>query len=129
MPRNRFVSAETARLDLSDGDWVEVKGRLGVAEEKKIQSAIFRGVQGIQGLGGPKKDVELRVDTSMAYMIKLKTYLVDWSFEDEKGKRVKVTEAAIEALDEDTADEIMKVLDAYLEAQKEERELPFTKKS
>lgn len=130
MSRNRFVTPETHRLDLSDGDWVEVKARLGTAEDQRLKSAIFRGVQtGTNQVkaGNVPSDLELRVDTSMAYMAKLFLYIQEWSFVDQKGKAVKVTRSAIENLDPDTSNEILEKLNEYLDEQEEARKDPFGK--
>lgn len=130
--KNRFVKPESHRLDLSDGDWVEVKKRLGILDDKRIESALVRSAQSARGLVGANvnaKDVEIRLDTSEAYMTKLKTYILDWSFEDERGKRVPVTESAIEALDPETAQEIVEELNKFLDEEaKRRKEDPFTRR-
>lgn len=130
--KNRFVKPESHRLTLSEGDWVEVKKRLGILDDKRIESALVRSAQSARGMIGPNvnaKDVEIRLDTSEAYMTKLKTYILDWSLEDEKGKRVPVTESAIEALDPDTAEEIVTALNEFLDEEaKKRKEDPFTRK-
>jgi len=131
MSRNRFVSPEVVRLELSDGDWIEVKKRLGIAAQKRIESAMIRGVQGsdIQRGANPR-DVELRLDTTAAYIAKLKAYLLDWSFKGADDKPVRVSDSAIENLDPDTADEIITVLNKFLDEEVERRkDNPFTKEN
>lgn len=133
MPRNRFVTPEVKRLDLSEGDWIEVKRRLNIAESKRIESSIFRGIQGNQeslskGAEVTASDVELKIDPTGAYMTKLQVYLVAWSFVDEQGKPVKLNNSSIENLDPDSADEILEVLNAFLDEEEKIHQSPFTKK-
>lgn len=133
MARNRFVGAGTHRLDLSDGDWVDIKARLGVFEQKQVESAVLRSyIQGGRPTPGAVVDtsrMELRIDATAAFTVKLETYIVDWSFTDERGKHIKVGTSAIHALDPDTAEEIMTKLNDYLDEQERERKDPFTQSS
>lgn len=123
MPRMRFVTPETQRLDLSDGDWIEVKKRLSISEQKRLESAIFAGIKGAADMTAETRaeDVEVMLDSAAAYMAKLELYLLDWSLCDGTGKHVKVTTGAIHALDPDTADEIMTALDGFLEEEDKRR--------
>jgi hypothetical protein len=107
MTRDRFVSANTVRLELSDGDWIEVKERLTYGERSKLSAASFRS--GHLGTDTVELDFE-------AYAVeKLATWLVDWSF-TRAGKSVPVSKAAIRALDPETADEIETALNVHIEA-------------
>ena len=108
--RNRFVSADTVRLDLSDGDWIEVKAQLTYAETVELQAA---------GVGDTLKDGDLKMDWVLYKMARINTWVIDWSFEDANEKRVPCTPQAVATLDPDTADEIDRALDAYLERQAE----------
>lgn len=108
MGKQRFVSAETVKLDLSEGDWVEVKGRLTYGERQRLAASSFRTGH----LGSDAVDLDFE-----AYALtKLETWLVDWSFTDAKGKHVSVSRAAIRNLDPETADEITEALNAHIEA-------------
>lgn len=110
--RNRFVTAEEpVRLPLSDGDWVEVKPRLSYGESQRLNSAVLRSVKGVSG------DNEVGIDYARFNILRLETWLVEWSFRDARDKPVAVTRAAIENLDPQTAEEIDQALAAHIEAQ------------
>jgi hypothetical protein len=110
MPRrNRFVQPNTVRLDLSDGDWVETKERLTYAESQKLYSAFVRSMRD----GGADAD-EMGVDLARFALLRMETWLTDWSFRDDQDKPVPLSRAAIENLDPDTAKEIDVAINAYL---------------
>jgi hypothetical protein len=110
MPRrDRFVQPNTVRLDLSDGDWVETKERLTYAESQKLYSAFVRSMRD----GGADAD-EMGVDLARFALLRMETWLTDWSFRDDQDKPVPLSRAAIENLDPDTAKEIDVAINAYL---------------
>jgi hypothetical protein len=107
MGRNRFVSNEIVRLDLSDGDWIEVKSELSYGE----QQSLFLGDVQMTGMFGGEKDV--KVDLEMINIRDMVMWIVDWSFEDAKGKRVPVSLESIKALTGSTAEEVDAALTAH----------------
>lgn len=107
MSRNRFITPDTTRLDLSDGDWVEVKTRLNWGETQRISSSLLRSIKGSED--------EMGIDWAKYGSLRLQTWLVDWSFKDGTDKPVKLTPAAIANLDPETAAEIDAVLSAHVE--------------
>lgn len=111
MGRNRFVTPETVRLDLSDGDWIEVKRRLTNGERRRLNTA---GLSKSLTIGN-EQNQEIDIDFAEFSLARAAMWIVDWSFEDD-GRRVAVTRVALESLDEETADEIDKALDAHIEA-------------
>lgn len=106
MGRNRFVKPKTVRLDLSDGDWIEVKRELNAGEHRRVFGRLVKEMT-----AGEKA----KLDPEQIGLTKLVEYIVDWSFED-GGKPVPVTESAINNLDSDTYAELIKVVDAHEEA-------------
>jgi hypothetical protein len=104
--RNRFVTPATVRLELSDGDWIEIKERLTYGEERKLANSalVATSANGFQ------------VDLARAQLLRMEIWLTDWSFVDNNGKSVPLTPSAIQNLDPDTAEEIIAALDAYQEA-------------
>jgi hypothetical protein len=102
--RDRFVSLNTVRLDLSDGDWIEIKERLSYAEAQALGSA---SLVGLNGRGG------YDIDMARFGLKRIETWLTDWSFVDTDGKSVNLTVDAIRNLDPDTATEILTALDNY----------------
>lgn len=111
MGKRRFVSRETAKLELSEGDWIEVKEGLSYGEQKRLGAASLN----LRGIMGGSPDVSL--DLEKAGIMRMALYIVDWSFVNDDGKPVKVTPSAIGALEPATAQEIEDALDAHLEKQ------------
>lgn len=121
MGRNRFVKPEVVKLDLSEGDWIEIKARLNVEELKRVEYAPLSHITA-DGLTRPgaasveEAKAEAHVDLGEGTLVAMETYLVDWSFRDGDDKPVKLSRAAIRALDPESADEIMAAIQKYLEA-------------
>lgn len=114
MSRNRFVLPETVRLELSDGDWIEVKKRLTYGEQQRLAGGALR----------PKLtdgEIDISLDLETHSVLRLSTWLVDWSFCDFRGKQVPVSGDAITSLDPDTVEEIEDVLTAHIRTLEEEK--------
>jgi len=112
--RNRFVTPETARLELSDGDWIEVKERLTYGEQQRLAGGALR----------PKLtdgEIDISLDLETHSILRLSTWIVDWSFCDAKDKQVEVSRDAIASLDPATVDEIEKVLTTHIVALEEKK--------
>lgn len=115
----RFVTPETMRLELSEGDWIEVKERLNLWERDSLS-----GIP-IEGLGVESTKMPLEGKTYALYTLqRFKTWLVRWSFTDEEGKQVELSLDAIRNLDPDTADEITDALDAHIAAMEDLKKVP-----
>ena len=113
MARNRFVDPRTKRLELSDGDWIEVKGQLTFGETERIKAAAVQKKFRIDASGEVElKDVEIAIDK--VKIAKLAAWLIAWSFCDSMGKPVALTIDAIDALDPATAEEVNAALDAHI---------------
>jgi len=112
--RNRFVVPETVTLELSDGDWIEVKERLTYGEQQRLAGGALR----------PKLtdgEIDISLDLETHSILRLSTWIVDWSFCDAKGKQVEVSRDAITSLTPDTVDEIEDALTAHIEALTEKK--------
>lgn len=107
--RVRFQRTNTDRLALSNGDWIDVRHRLSGAERRKMSASAFSTMKSTGAAP------EIGVDFAVLGLSRTKAYVIDWSFVDENDKRVPVSDAAIDALDEETLDEIEKALDAHCE--------------
>lgn len=118
MPRLRFVAPATARLDLTDGDWVEVKEQITYGEQQRLSGAMLRTVRTTAG------DNEVGVDFARYAVLKLQTWLTDWSFRDAADKPVALTPAAIENLDPETAEEIDAAINKHLAERQEGKATP-----
>lgn len=102
--RCRFVDPETQRLSLSDDEWIEVKCELTAGESREL----FGRMRPFVKLG--EEDRFIAKEISMA---RVSAYLVDWSFVDAAGKRVAVTDAAIDMLNLATFTEITRAIDDH----------------
>lgn len=116
MARCRFVLPETTTIQLTDGDWIEVKKRLMNGERRTI----------LVSLVGTRTDEGLKPDKETMGMAEVAAYLVDWSLVGPDGRRVSIdTEgkkyAALRALDPDDYDEIETAIDAHKAAMARER--------
>jgi hypothetical protein len=116
MPRSRFVTPNTVQLDLSDGDWVKVKERLNNEETLRVNN-VFEGY---------RNGDELAVDFAKQSLVRLHTWIVDWSFRDENGRVVPVSWDAIRNLDPDTATEIHEAINKHVKALEEASKNPPT---
>lgn len=100
----RFVQPETVRLDLSNDDWLEVKKRLTVGEERQAMAAV---------VGRINQDGSRSPNIEMLGMAEAAIYIVDWSFTDANDKRVEFSLDALKQLDSDTYREIDAAIDAH----------------
>ena len=121
MGKYRFVKPEVARLDLSDGDWIDVKRYLTYGEQQRITGSSIGKMRMDQA------NPEVGVDWEKFSVVRLSTWIVDWSFVDESDKRVRVTSDAIRELHPDTIEEIDKVLTSHIEALEELKKVPRSK--
>jgi len=102
VPRKAFVEPATVKLELSEGDWIEIKKELTYGEQLRLQDDSAQ----------TGEDDKRRFAYSAFYVARLVTWIVDWSFEDEHG-HVEVTADAIRALKGDIAGEINTALNKY----------------
>lgn len=116
MPRCRFVAPESVRLELSEGDWIEVKARLTYGEQQRVTNAALGKVSGKLSSGITD---EVTLDLAHYAVERMLVWLVDWSFIDPRGKVAPINRDTITALDPETVSEIERALDAHIEAQAE----------
>ncbi len=102
--------------------WIKVKRHLTVGETRRVQTAGWRGVrqptpgQGADG-GGP----EIQVDWRATSFARTEAYLVDWSLEDEPGKKIPVTREGIETLNPSVFAMIEDAITAHVEEMAQEK--------
>lgn len=118
MGRCRIVRPETVRVDISDGDWIELKKRLTYGESAKSRAAVVKEV---------RTDGRMTPDFELVEIAQVLAYLVDWSLVDEKGKRIPIDTdskrlSAIQAQDSETIRELIDAVSAHVEAMDAERE-------
>lgn len=107
MGKNRFASVETVRLDLSEGDWIEVKDELSYGERQTLMAV------GVRRTGLTEGAREVEIDWSVINVADMAMWITDWSFTDEAGARVPVSEDSIRALSLDAANEVNEALKAH----------------
>lgn len=111
MPKIRGVRAETVRLPLSEGDWIEVKKRLTVGEERDLLSLAIRGY---------RPDGSIDIDAHRLAFLKGAIYIRAWSLIGPDGAIVWPVNVSIDkkveilrSLDSDTLVEIEAAIDAH----------------
>ncbi len=118
MAKKWFVQPETVRLDLGDGDWLLVKKRLTVGEQRKSLASAFSEF---------RTDGRVTANLEMLGKREALAYLVDWSLCDDAGKPVRIDTdakrvAAIDNLSPEAFDIISAAVAAHVEAMDAERE-------
>lgn len=108
-----FVRPAVVRLDLGDGQWCEIKEQITYGESQRLSGAMLRSVN--TGAGNN----EIGVDFARFSILKLQTWLVDWSLRDEADKPVPVSPAAIENLTPEAAAAIEAAINAHVAGQAE----------
>jgi hypothetical protein len=119
MGRKAFIKPETVRLQLAEGDWIDVKKHLTVREMSDLSGA---GLVGFKPATDAAPAYELSFSRLKTALIK--AYVVGWSFEAEDGKPQPVTPENIDALDPAVADEVIDAIEAHRKRIDEERKRP-----
>jgi len=108
----RFVQPEIVRLDLSDGDWLEVRKELSTGEARRAMAKTIKSM---------RADGRIEPDLEMLGRAEIAAFIVDWSFVDANDKRVPFTDAALDNLTQDAYAEIETAVRAHIAAVEEER--------
>lgn len=123
MPRNRFADAlGVDRLELSDGDWIDVRRELSVGDEQMVIRLGFD----VKVFATGKTEMTPRVE--MVQVARLVVGIVGWSLIDEEGPvRLSPDPEArakqfLELKPEDLA-EIREVYERYRAQQEEKKHL------
>ena len=116
MSKYRFVDPNTVRLDLSDGDWIEIKEQLTYGEQQRLAGGAMTRMVGGPVAGGEVADAAVEMDLEKYQLLRLRTWLVDWSFRDRQGKAVRINAASLSSLHPDAVEEINAALTAHIEA-------------
>lgn len=116
---DRFVEPETATLELSDGDWVQVKRRLSYGEQQRLAGVSIRGTRSVREPTQNGTDATAGVDWERFQIERLHTWLADWSFLGADRKPVALTREAIRTLDPATVREIDAALTTHVAAEEE----------
>jgi hypothetical protein len=127
------VSPEEEKLELIFVDpagntnpfWIKVKKRLTVGEERKVQTAGWRGLSGMASSKAEAREQgpEIQIDWKSTTFARAEAYLTDWSLSDDKGKKLPVTREVIETLHPDVFDLIENAISAHVKAMADEKKL------
>jgi len=115
---------DTARAAIADaeadGAWIDVKRELNAGETRHVFAQLVKDMR-----AGEK----IALDPEKVGITKVLEYLLGWSFTDDKGQSVAVSQGAIEALDQETYTEITQAIEAHearMEADRTERKKKTT---
>lgn len=106
-----FVTPDTARLELGDGKWVEIRSTLSYGERMNLAK------QALVAKPGPDGQYVGVIDVAAYHLARLREYVVDWNLHDASGKTVPVSAATINNLTQEAADELNAALDAHVREQ------------
>ena len=116
------VDPERDRLDLEalgHPFWIDVKRELTVGEQRKVETAGFRGV--VQGAEtrrpGEAASTEIAIDWRTQSFARTEVYLLDWSLADDKGNKLKISRDVVESLKQPVYAAIETGITAHVEAQ------------
>jgi hypothetical protein len=117
MSRSRIVPPATTRLELTEGDWVDVKAALNYGDAVAARAMLVKEI---------RLDGRVTPDFQLVEVAQVLAYLVDWSFIDAAGKKIPIETAeqkrsALFALDEATVRELTAAIGAHAERVEAER--------
>lgn len=119
MPKLRGVKADTVRLPLSEGDWIDVRRELTIGEARRIYSEAYRATDGSN----------VSVDAQVAAFARAATWIQAWSLLGQDGmaiawpvnitlrKKIEI----LERLDTETMLEIEAAIAAHETMQEKEK--------
>lgn len=105
MAKNRQVSIDLHRLDLSDGDWIEVKAELAYGEQLELQDAAMVIYEGLR----------VRQEMAQYHLKRMELYIVEWSLKDNQDRIMPITRDTLSLLRVEDAREINDALDKHIE--------------
>lgn len=115
MGRPRTASVEVDRVDISDGDWIELKRELSARDERWIADQSRPTFWQENGEGRVTANLyQQRVATVVAY-------LTDWSCCGADGKRLPVGEEGVLALSGSDLEEIHKAVTDHADRVEKEK--------
>lgn len=113
MGRNRVVVPATDRINISDGDWIEVKRELNTGDQKRVDSC---------GLKPPvllNERIYRPVDWGLFEMEKALVWLTEWSITGTDGKVLELNLDSVMSLEQETFNEINDAITMHKQKQAE----------
>jgi len=105
-----FVEPGVVRLDIGDGDWIEIKRELTYGEQQELAGLALRLDKTTLTDGAAPS---LAMDWAAHALAKLATWIVDWSFTDKDGQPVKVTAESVRRLRPSLAERCSEAIDKH----------------
>jgi hypothetical protein len=117
---SRVVRPETVRINISDGDWIDVKKRLNAGEARRVYTRMVKTAEA----GKP-----FELDPFQVGRSQVMAYLVNWSFTDQpitgefgQPASPEVIGEALDNLDLESFNEIAQAVAAHETAMNAERD-------
>jgi len=110
MSKHIITDSDLYRIDLDDGDWIDILEKVPKIVRSRAQSAAAKiKAQANAGAGDiqQRTDVSMDFDSGEFYRVLLHGMIKGWSFMDKSGKPLPVTPENIDCLDEDTSDFVL----------------------
>lgn len=115
MSHKFFANAETARVDLGDGEWVDIKAQLSVADQDALAQKLFE----VEMVGFNREERRRLKNSGGTPPIRYKystvalliVGLVDWSLKGDDGNKIPITEATVGSLLPEVAAKIYDAID------------------
>lgn len=106
---NDELDQARARVQIAEADaeWLDVKGELNAGEARRTMTGVIKTMR-------PGEKTEL--DPDKVAGARLAEYVIGWSLTDRDGQPVPFSLDALDALDQDTYEEIIAALDAHEES-------------
>lgn len=121
MGRNRIVAPGSDRVEISDGDWVEIKRVLNTGDSRKLEAAGLKPPMMV----GDK--IISPIDWAVYELERALIYLTEWSLCGPDGKVLPLNLDSIKALDVESFNEINKAILAHrLEVEKAKNPMKTT---
>lgn len=117
MGRNRFVVEKKKRIDVSDGDWIDVKQELNIGDQLDVEGA---GMELSQRPGDNAATYKFAKPGDAAVM-RVAIWLADWSLCNAMGEKVILSRDAVRRLDGKTFEEIRNAVDKHIEGKEKAR--------
>jgi hypothetical protein len=97
-----FVTDEVDRIDLGEGDWVDIKRQMSYGDDQKLVAS-YMNVQARVRAGEPDVDISLGTGNITLLALNIK----DWNLKDESGQLMPIAETTIQRLNKSTATKLV----------------------
>lgn len=121
-----MVGPDTDKLTfdvLGRETWIEVKRELSIGEQRRVDTAGFRGMsQGQKSDDGTdEKNSEIGIDWKSQTFVRSLVYITDWSLTDPRGNKLAIKMDTLENMRKPVYKAIEKALNAHIDAQEKEK--------